>query len=66
MSETYTFTGREVQELVSGCHLLQVRIKNAMDRVRGVGEEADEKRDAIRAWQAVVDALVEKFMASGK
>jgi hypothetical protein len=46
--------------------LLQGRIKIAMGRVRGVSEEADEKRAAIRAWQAVVDALVAKFMASGE
>jgi hypothetical protein len=66
LSETFTFTGRQVQELVDACGVLQGRMRTEMRRVRGVSEAADEKRAAIRERQAVVAALVEKFMASGE
>jgi hypothetical protein len=63
MSETFTFTGAQVQQLVSGCDLLQRRLRAQLLRVPGVSEEADEKRAAIRALQAEVDAIIEKLVA---
>lgn len=61
--ETFSFTGREVQELVDACHRLQGTNRIAMRRVRGLGENADEKRDAIRNRMHVVDGIIEKLIA---
>jgi len=64
--ETYTFTGRQVQEIVDGLGKLQGSMRIAMRRVRGTGKNFDEKREAIRERQAVVAALIEQFMARGR
>jgi hypothetical protein len=61
--ETFSFTGREVQELVDACHRLQGTNRIAMRRVRGLGEDAQAKRDAITARQAVVDGIIGKLIA---